>query len=220
VGSFSDPKNIPGMAHFLEHMVFMGSEKFPQENDFDSFISKRGGSDNASTDCEVTTFYFECLEKDLFTALDKFAQFFISPLMKRTSISREMEAIESEFQIALPSDTFRKEQLLVSFAKTDTPVNTFTWGNLITLRDNVSEDELYAGVHEFRKRHYSAHRMTLTIQARLSLDLLQTYVLECFHNVPSNDLPPDDFTPFVNVFDTPEFPKLYYVQPVKEGVQV
>jgi nardilysin len=45
-------------------------------------------------------------------------------------------------------------------------------------------------------------------------------VLECFHNVPSNDLPPDDFTPFVNVFDTPEFPKLYYVQPVKEGVQV
>jgi nardilysin len=220
VGSFSDPKNIPGMAHFLEHMVFMGSEKFPQENDFDSFISKRGGSDNASTDCEVTTFYFECLEKDLFTALDKFAQFFISPLMKRTSISREMEAIESEFQIALPSDTFRKEQLLVSFAKTDTPVNTFTWGNLITLRDNVSEDELYAGVHEFRKRHYSAHRMTLTIQARLPLDLLQTYVLECFHNVPSNDLPPDDFTPFVNVFDTPEFPKLYYVQPVKEGVQV
>jgi nardilysin len=76
----------------------------------------------------------------------------------------------AEFQIALPSDTFRKEQLLVSFAKTDTPVNTFTWGNLITLRDNVSEDELYAGVHEFRKRHYSAHRMTLTIQVFLLLE--------------------------------------------------
>ncbi|KAJ8928147.1 hypothetical protein NQ314_019327 [Rhamnusium bicolor] len=38
VGSFSDPKEVPGMAHFLEHMVFMGSEKFPAENDFDSFI--------------------------------------------------------------------------------------------------------------------------------------------------------------------------------------
>lgn len=38
VGSFSDPPDIPGLAHFLEHMVFMGSEKYPQENDFDSFI--------------------------------------------------------------------------------------------------------------------------------------------------------------------------------------
>lgn len=38
VGSFSDPKNVQGMAHFLEHMVFMGSKKFPEENDFDSFI--------------------------------------------------------------------------------------------------------------------------------------------------------------------------------------
>uniref|UniRef100_A0A1Y1M6D0 Peptidase M16 N-terminal domain-containing protein n=1 Tax=Photinus pyralis TaxID=7054 RepID=A0A1Y1M6D0_PHOPY len=39
VGSMSDPREIPGLAHFLEHMVFMGSEKYPEENDFDSFIS-------------------------------------------------------------------------------------------------------------------------------------------------------------------------------------
>ena len=38
VGSFSDPVDIPGLAHFVEHMVFMGSEKYPQENGFDEFI--------------------------------------------------------------------------------------------------------------------------------------------------------------------------------------
>lgn len=67
----------------------------PQENDFDAFIKKRGGSDNASTECEQTTFYFEIQEKHLLSALDRFAQFFISPLMKRDAISREREAIES-----------------------------------------------------------------------------------------------------------------------------
>ncbi|RZB40351.1 nardilysin-like, partial [Asbolus verrucosus] len=220
VGSFSDPKSVPGMAHFLEHMVFMGSEKFPVENDFDSFISKRGGSDNASTDCEVTTFYFECFEKHFYTALDKFAQFFIAPLMKRSSITREREAIDSEFQMALPSDTYRKEQLLVSFARSDCPVNSFTWGNLITLKENISEEDLYKGVHEFRKRHYSAHRMTLAIQARLPMDVLQSYVLDCFGNVPTNNLPPDDFKQFSDVFATPAFTKMYYVQPSNELTQL
>jgi hypothetical protein len=38
VGSFSDPWSVQGVAHFLEHMVFMGSEKYPRENDFSSFI--------------------------------------------------------------------------------------------------------------------------------------------------------------------------------------
>ncbi|KAG9333933.1 hypothetical protein JZ751_009396 [Albula glossodonta] len=43
VGSFSDPGDLPGLAHFLEHMVFMGSEKYPAENGFDAFLKKHGG---------------------------------------------------------------------------------------------------------------------------------------------------------------------------------
>lgn len=66
--------------------------------------------------------------------------------------------------MALPSDSSKNEQLLCSFAKPDTPVNSFSWGNLVTLRDNISDDKLYEAVHAFRKRHYSAHRMTLAIQ--------------------------------------------------------
>ncbi|KAK9890849.1 hypothetical protein WA026_012195 [Henosepilachna vigintioctopunctata] len=221
VGSFSDPKDIPGLAHFLEHMVFMGSSKYPGENDFDSFIKKRGGSDNASTDCETTVFYFECLEKHLFRALDKFAQFFISPLMKKTAMTREREAIESEFQIASPKDSYRKEQLLCSLANPECPVNSFSWGNLITLRDNVTDDKLYADVHDFRKRHYSAHRMTVAIQARLPMEELQNFILECFSNVPNNALPSDDFKKYENnVFNTPQFSRIYYIKPQKDICQL
>lgn len=107
VGSFSDPPDIPGLAHFLEHMVFMGSEKYPAENEFDSFIKRKGGSDNASTQCQHTTFYFECQEEHLKEAMDIFSQFFISPLMKYEAMARERQAIESEFNMALPSDDYR-----------------------------------------------------------------------------------------------------------------
>ncbi|XP_012257789.2 nardilysin-like [Athalia rosae] len=222
VGSFSDPPEIPGMAHFLEHMVFMGSEKYPKENEFDSYITKRGGSDNASTECEQTTFYFEIQEKHLYPALDRFAQVFISPLMKREAISREREAIESEFQMSLPSDFYRKEQLFCSLAQPGHPATKFCWGNLVTLRDNVTDEKLYEELHKFRRRHYSAHRMTLAIQARLPLDTLEQYVIECFANVPNNGLPPDDFTKFkgVQTFDTPNFKKIYKIKPVKDVCQI
>jgi hypothetical protein len=50
VGSFSDPREVQGLSHYLEHMLFMGSEAFPDENEYDAFLSKHGGSSNAYTE--------------------------------------------------------------------------------------------------------------------------------------------------------------------------
>ncbi|XP_022187106.2 nardilysin [Nilaparvata lugens] len=216
VGSFSDPETAPGLAHFLEHMIFMGSEKYPAENDFDTFISKRGGHDNASTECEYTTFYFNCHEMHLRTAMDKFANFFISPLLLKDAMTREREAVDSEFQMALPVDESRMEQLLCSTAIATNPAHKFTWGNLVTLRDNIADDDLYNELQEFRKRHYSAHRMTLAIQGRLPLKVMEDWVVECFSDVPCNNLPADVF-PYVDPpFKHDEFGNCFTVKPIKD----
>lgn len=122
--------------------------------------------------------------------------------------------------MAMPNDSNRKEQLYNSMARQNTPVNSFAWGNLITLRDNIADDDLYAKLHAFRERHYSAHRMTLAIQARLPLDTLQEYVVQCFSNVKNNGIAPPDLTIHKNVFDTPEFRRIYYMQPTKDICQV
>lgn len=220
VGSFSDPEEIPGLAHFVEHMVFMGSTKYPAENAFDSFIKQRGGSDNASTEFEHTTFYFECHEVNMETALDIFSQFFVSPLMKRESMTREREAIESEFQMSIGSDGSRRAEILATTAHPSNPAHKFSWGNLITLRDNVSDDKLYLSAHEFRNRHYSAHRMTLAIQARLPLETLEKWVTEYFSDIPNNNLPPDNFEQTSLPFQKELFCKLYTVEPVKDISQV
>ncbi|XP_028157648.1 nardilysin-like isoform X4 [Ostrinia furnacalis] len=223
VGSYSDPPDIQGLAHFVEHMVFMGSEKYPKENDFDSFIKKKGGSDNASTDCESTTFYFEIQEKHLPQAMDMFSQFFVSPLMRKEAMQREREAIESEFAIAHPSDSNRKDQLLSSTFPAGHPARTFTWGNLQSLRDDIQDDDrLYQAAHDFRKRHYSAHRMTVAVQARMDLDALENYVVSTFGQIPTNKLPPDDFTQwaFKPDYVTPQFRGIFYVKPVGDTTEV
>ena len=79
--SFCDPNYAQGMAHYLEHMLFMGSEKYPSENEYDSFLSQNGGSSNAYTDCEVTNYHLEVPQEHLHKALDIFAQFFISSFL-------------------------------------------------------------------------------------------------------------------------------------------
>ena len=65
VGAFSDPREVPGLAHFCEHMSFLGTKKFPKEDEFSSYLSSHGGSSNAYTDSEDTVYYFDVNAGDL-----------------------------------------------------------------------------------------------------------------------------------------------------------
>uniref|UniRef100_A0A672ZNP7 Nardilysin a (N-arginine dibasic convertase) n=1 Tax=Sphaeramia orbicularis TaxID=375764 RepID=A0A672ZNP7_9TELE len=188
VGSFCDPADLPGLAHFLEHMVFMGSEKYPSENGFDAFLKKHGGSDNASTDCERTVFQFDVQRKSFKEALDRWAQFFICPLMIRDAIDREVEAVDSEYQLAKPSDSHRKEMLFGSLAKPGHPMGKFCWGNAQTLKQEPKKKKInvYKRLRAFWKKHYSAHYMSLAVQSKEKLDTLEEWVREIFSKVPNN----------------------------------
>uniref|UniRef100_A0A3P8V745 Nardilysin convertase n=1 Tax=Cynoglossus semilaevis TaxID=244447 RepID=A0A3P8V745_CYNSE len=186
VGSFSDPSDLPGLAHFLEHMVFMGSEKYPSENGFDAFLKKHGGSDNASTDCERTVFQFDVQRKSFKEALDRWAQFFICPLMIRDAIDREVEAVDSGNAQTLKQEPKKKK------------IN------------------VYKRLRAFWKKHYSAHYMTLALQSKEKLDTLEEWVREIFSSVPNNGLPRPDFSDLLDPFETSGFNKLYRVVPVRK----
>ncbi|XP_075792112.1 nardilysin-like isoform X2 [Pelodiscus sinensis] len=216
IGSFCDPEDLPGLAHFLEHMVFMGSLKYPDENGFDQFLKKHGGTDNASTDCERTVFYFDIQQKYFKEALDRWAQFFIHPLMIRDAIDREVEAVDSEYQLARPSDANRRELLLGSLAKPGHPMKKFFWGNAETLKHEPKKSniDIYIRLREFWQRYYSAHYMNLIVQSRESLDTLEKWVKEIFSQIPNNGLPKPKFDHLTQPFDTPEFYRLYKVVPI------
>ncbi len=62
---------MQGLAHFLEHMIFMGSDKYPEENALDAYLSEHGGSSNAFTEYESTVFELTVLPNALKGALDR-----------------------------------------------------------------------------------------------------------------------------------------------------
>ena len=71
----SDPKELPGLAHFCEHMLFMGTEKYPCENEYLKYLSDHSGSSNAYTNSDHTNFFFD-VAPDAFTgALDRYNYF-------------------------------------------------------------------------------------------------------------------------------------------------
>lgn len=72
IGAMSDPPFAQGLAHFLEHMLFMGTKKYPVENDYDKFLAQHGGCSNAYTTEFYTNFFFEVAPDYLAASLDRF----------------------------------------------------------------------------------------------------------------------------------------------------
>lgn len=107
VGALKDPVEFQGLAHFLEHMLFMGSEKYPDEAEYKRFIKLHGGKCNASTNSINTKYHFEIKKGEFKGALDRFSAFFIKPLLKEDCVDREINAVNSEASRNLQLDSRR-----------------------------------------------------------------------------------------------------------------
>ena len=96
-GSFNNPKSREGLAHFLEHMIFLGSEKYPNENELSAHIGSNGGIANAYTEFEWTSFQFQVTYEGLSRTLDMLASAFDQAKLDMSCMNREITAIENEF---------------------------------------------------------------------------------------------------------------------------
>lgn len=90
VGSFSDPVEIPGLAHFCEHMILLGSEKHPEENGYSKFVESHCGSVNAFTTPTETCYVFDVAPEYLYESLERFSNLFESPLFTESATEREV----------------------------------------------------------------------------------------------------------------------------------
>ncbi|CAM0883350.1 unnamed protein product [Alopecurus aequalis] len=188
VGSFSDPEGLEGLAHFLEHMLFYASEKYPGEQDYTKYISEHGGSSNAFTSSETTNFFFDVNADNFEEALDRFAQFFIEPLMSQDAVLREIKAVDSENKNNLLSDGWRMYQLEKHLASKDHPYHKFSTGSWETLETKPKERGLDIRLELLKfYENYSANLMHLVVYGKESLDCIQSLVESFFSNVKNTD---------------------------------
>ncbi|GLQ29816.1 insulinase family protein [Litoribrevibacter albus] len=186
VGSLQDPENRQGLAHFLEHMLFLGTEDFPEAGEYQDFISKNGGSHNAFTASEHTNYFFEVEKSALEPALNRFSAFFKTPLFTEKYVDREKNAVHSEYQAKLKDDVRRNYEVIREIINPKHPASKFSVGSLDTLSDTDQssvQDELKA----FYKKYYSANLMTLVVLGQEDLATLKSWVEEKFSAIPNHE---------------------------------
>ena len=190
VGSYQNPADRAGLVHFLEHMLFLGTEKYPDPGEYQRFISEHGGTHNAGTGLENTNYFFDIDAVYLEPALDRFSQFFTSPNFDAKYVDRERNAVESEYRLKIKDDGRRSQDVLQEQVNPQHPLSKFTVGNLETLADldgRPVRDELLA----IYQKYYSANIMKLVVLGSENLDQLQALVEPRFSLVANNDVQVD-----------------------------
>jgi len=182
VGHFSDPIDREGLAHFLEHMLFLGTKSYPDGSEYQKFISQHGGSNNAWTATEHTCFFFDIHHQYFTHALDRFSQFFINPLLSKEFVEKERENVDAEFKLKLKDDIRRLYDVHKETINQQHPFSKFSVGSIDTLADR-KESDLTTEIRDFFNQHYRANIMTLVLEGPQTLDELSELAIAKFADI-------------------------------------
>ncbi len=184
IGSLNDPEEYQGLAHFLEHMVFMGSKTYPGENEYNDFLTKNSGYSNAFTELSMTNYYFESSNDSFLEAFKMTSRFFIDPLLNESSVDREINAVDSEFKNGLRDDDDRLQEIVNKESNIGTAFKKFMCGNLQSLKKPGLLDALKI----FFEKYYSADIISVVIYSHFNLDILETKVDEILLEIENKAL--------------------------------
>ncbi len=210
IGSLADPVKHLGLAHFLEHMLFLGTKKYPEVSAYGSYLKDNGGYSNAYTAKDHTNFYFEVRPNAYEGALDRFSQFFIAPLFDSKYTQREMHAVNSEQQKNIQNDYWRINQVQRLYFSKNHPATKFGTGNLTTLKDVTP-----AILKSFYNKYYSANTMALVMLSPFSLDTMQEQAEKYFALIKNKHL--KKWHCSKDFFEKQPYLRILKVKPIKDG---
>lgn len=186
IGSLDDPDQQLGLAHYLEHMVLMGSTHYPQPDNLAEFLKKHGGSHNASTASYRTAFYLEVENASLEPAVDRLADAVAAPLLDPVNADRERHAVNAELTMARSRDGLRMAQVGAETLNPAHPASRFSGGNLDTLKDKP-DSKLHQALLDFYHTHYSANLMKAVIYSNKTLPEMASIAAKTFGRVANHN---------------------------------
>lgn len=193
-GSHDVPLAWPGLAHFLEHLLFLGTERFPASEGLMAYVQRHGGQVNASTRERTTDFFFELPTPSFAAGLERLSDMLAQPRMNPDDQLREREVLQAEFVAWSQDPTAQQQFALYEGLPADHPLRGFHAGNRDTLQ--VEQPAFQQALTDFHQQFYRTGQMTLSLVGPQSLEQLQTLAEHFAAVLPAGDNVAQDTLPF------------------------
>lgn len=192
-GSHDVPSAWPGLAHFLEHLLFLGTECFPANEGLMAYVQRHGGQVNASTRERTTDFFFELPAATVGGALERLADMLAHPRLALEDQLREREVLHAEF-VAWAQDAKAQQQIaLLQGLAADHPLRAFHAGNRDSLP--VEREAFQQALRGFYERFYQSGQMTLSLAGPQPLEELEALAQRFSEELTSGTQLPQDAPP-------------------------
>jgi len=184
-GSHDVPLAWPGLAHFLEHLLFLGTERFPADEGLMAYVQGHGGQVNASTRERTTDFFFELPTRSFSGGLERLSDMLAKPRMNLDDQLREREVLQAEF-VAWSQDPAAQQQFaLYEGLPAEHPLRGFHAGNRQSLE--VENPAFQRALKDFHQHFYQTGQMTLSLVGPQSLDELKALAQKFAATLPAGD---------------------------------
>jgi len=181
VGSKNEPKHINGISHFIEHLCFKGSPKFPNYLDISKTFDSNGISFNAFTSKDITAYHYKFLStKENIDIICKITEDMIfNPIMREKDLKTERNVIMQEYNddaddIDEIIDEKIEECLLEGHPLSYSIIGTFKTINDISRKDII----------DFHKQHYRPDNLIIGLSGKFQNEYI-TMIKKYFGGVDS-----------------------------------
>ncbi|CAI8963741.1 pyrroloquinoline quinone biosynthesis protein PqqF [Pseudomonas zeae] len=184
-GSHDAPLAWPGLTHFLEHLLFLGTERFPADEGLMAYVQRHGGQVNASTGERTTDFFFELPTRSFSEGLERLSDMLAKPRMNLDDQLREREVLQAEF-VAWSQDPAAQQQFaLYEGLPAEHPLRGFHAGNRDSLK--VELPAFQQALKDFHQQFYRTGQMSLSLVGPQSLEELRALAEQFAAALPAGD---------------------------------
>lgn len=174
VGSAVEPDSINGMAHFLEHMVFKGTQRL-QSGEFERLIEQRGAITNAATSQDYTHYYITTAPQDFADLAPLQIDVAMNPSIPEEAFERERQVVLEEIRRSQDNARRRTFQHVTELSFEQLPYRRQVLGPTAVIEELVPEQ-----MRSFHRHWYRPQATTAVVVGNLAVDRLIQVVEDSF----------------------------------------